>query len=267
MGNITLIKEEAFHDEWADSIDINTVMVDESFECATAPENRFIMQKLGDISGKKILELGAGAGEASVYFAKKGADVTATDLSGGMLQVVTRLAAKYGVSVKTEKCASDALPFANNSFDIVYAANLLHHVDIAKTIKEAHRVLKPGGCFISFDPLAHNPIINIYRRLASGVRTPDEHPIKMKQLAMFKETFGNISFHTTWLFSNLIFVKMFFIEKIDPNKERYWNRKITRYSLYEKLYIRLEKFDRIFLKVFPFMRRYCWNIVIFCSKK
>lgn len=267
MDNTKHEVEEAFHDNWADSIDINTVMVDENFECATSPENRYIINRLGNISGLKILELGAGAGEASVYFAKKNADVTATDISNGMLEVVKQLAVKHKVPVKCVKCSSDMLPFESNIFDVVYAANLLHHVDIEKTIIEARRVLKPEGLFISWDPLAHNPVINMYRKIASKVRTPDEHPIKMKQLKIFKEIFGNVSYHTTWLFTNIIFLKMFFLEKIDPNKERYWKRILTEYKIYERLYIKLERFDSFFLKIFLFMKRYCWNIVIFCRKQ
>ena len=80
IDNKILDKEESFHDDWARSIQPHEVMVDEFFEACTAPENRLIMKKLGDVSGKKILELGAGLGEASVYFAKRGAEVIATDI-------------------------------------------------------------------------------------------------------------------------------------------------------------------------------------------
>jgi len=268
MDNELLKKEESFHDDWADSIDIDSVMVDEFFESALAPENRYIFGKLGDLNDKSVLELGAGAGEASVYFAKKGANVVATDLSGGMLKVVEKLAEKHGVSVKTEKCSADSLPFADGSFDVVYAGNLLHHVDIAKTLAEAHRVLKNGGSFVSWDPLAHNPAINVYRRIATKVRTSDEHPLKMKELKIFKGIFGkeNVSYHTAWFFTNFIFLKMYLIEKVDPNKERYWKRIYTHSHLYEKTYKKLEKADGGFLKIFPFMRRFCWNIIIICKK-
>jgi ubiquinone/menaquinone biosynthesis C-methylase UbiE len=272
MHNDVLFKEENFHDDWASTIDIDSVMVDEYFECVTSPENRFIIKKLederggGGLKGLKILELGAGAGKASVYFAKKGADVITTDISGGMLEVAKQVATKHGVVLKTEQCFSDMLPFMDNSFDVVYAANLLHHVEIEKTLNEARRVLKPHGYFVSWDPLAHNPVINVYRKLASKVRTDDEHPIRMKQLVLFKNIFGNLSCHTTWLFANIIFLKMFLIERIDPNKERYWERIVIEYKRYEKIYRRLERFDNIFLKIFPFMKRYCWNIVVFCQK-
>lgn len=56
-------------------------------------------------------------------------------------------------------------------FDVAYAGNVLHHVDIAVTLGEIHPVLRPGGALVSWDPLAHNPLINIYRRMGSPVRT------------------------------------------------------------------------------------------------
>ncbi|MBT3261239.1 class I SAM-dependent methyltransferase [bacterium] len=265
-GEKILHKEESFHDDWAASVDIDRVAVDEFFEACTAPENRYIMQKLGDLNGKRILEVGCGLGEASVYFAKKGADVVATDISSGMLEVVKKLAALHNVSLTTKQAYSHELDFVDNSFDVVYAANLLHHIDLEPTLKEVKRVLKKGGVFISWDPLAHNPMINVYRKMAMKVRTDDEHPIQMKQLKIFKQFFSKIDIKTTWFFTLWIFLKFYFIDRVDPNKERYWKKIITDHKKLEKMYYRLEKIDNLFLKLFPFMRRFCWNIVVIGEK-
>lgn len=261
------LQEEAFHDSWADSINVDEVMVDEFFEACTSPENRIILNSLGNIEGKKILELGCGAGEASVYFAKKGGDVTATDLSAGMLRVVGKVADKHGVSVSMKQTASDRLDFADNSFDIVYAANLLHHVDIASTLAEIERVLKPGGIFAAWDPLAHNPLINVYRRMATEVRTEDEHPIRMSDLKLFRQRFENVTYSATWLFSLWIFIRFFLFERVDPNKERYWKKILVEHRRLEREFGFLKRLDDIVLKGLPFLRRYCWNIVIIAQKK
>ena len=261
-----LAREEAFHDDWANSIDITKIKVDDYFEVATAPENRYIIKNLGDIKGKTILELGCGAGEASVYFAKQGAIVTATDLSQGMLDVTLKLAKLHGTKVSAVKTPAAPLPFADNSFDIIYAANVLHHVDLEVTLLECRRVLKPGGIFCSWDPLAHNPVINIYRKMAMGVRTEDEHPIKMKQLKYFKSTFSSVDIHTTWFFALWIFMRFYLIEKVNPNKERYWKKIVDEHQRLDKLYGRLERYDRGFLRIFPFLKRYCWNIVVLATK-
>lgn len=259
-------KEETFHDSWAESINIDEVIVDGFFEAYTSPENRMILSILGDIKGKKILELGCGAGEASVYFARKGADVTAADISNGMLEVVQKVAEKYRVSLQTKKCYSHKIDFEDESFDIVYAANLLHHVDIESTVVEVHRVLKKGGIFVSWDPLAHNPAINVYRRIATKVRTEDEHPLKMSDLRIFKKYFSRVETDATWFFTLWIFIKFYFIDRINPNKERYWKKILIEHKRLEKMYKRLDKIDTLFFKLFPFMKKYCWNIIIFSFK-
>ena len=101
--------------------------------------------QLGEIKGKKLLDLGCGAGEAAVYFAKNGADVTATDISAQMLDLVQHVSKRHGVEVKTIKSFSHHIEVLDNTYDIVYAANLLHHVDLDRTLAEITRVLKKGG--------------------------------------------------------------------------------------------------------------------------
>ncbi len=261
-----LQKEAVFHDAWAQSLDPGEVWVDESFETCSTPEARLIMRWLGNIEGKRILDLGSGAGEAAVYFAKKGALVTASDISPGMLKLVEKVAEKHQTRLNTLCCSADAVPLPDQSFDIVHAANLLHHVAIENTILEAKRLLVPGGIFVSWDPLAHNPAINIYRRMASQVRTVDEHPIQFSQLKLFKTHFSEFKYTAYWFFTLLIFFKFFFIDRVHPNKERYWKKIIKDRKKIESLYVFLEKLDRSFLKLFPFMQRYCWNIVLFCRK-
>jgi SAM-dependent methyltransferase len=259
-------KEESFHDQWAQTIHQDDILVEESFESCVSPENRLIIKRLGDLKDKKILELGCGAGEASVYFAKKGAFVTATDISAGMLDITGKLADRFHVGVLLKKSESGKIDFDDESFDIVYAANLLHHVDIDETLQEASRVLKKGGVFVSWDPLAYNPFINVYRRLAKNVRTEGEHPIKAEDLRLFKKHFSRVEFDMAWLFTLWIFLRFYLFDRVDPGKERYWKKILLEHKRLEKIHNRLEKIDCVFLKWFPFMRWFCWNIVIFGYK-
>ncbi len=266
MPDIDIAREELFHDAWAESIDIDAINVCGFDSICTLPETAIIAGELGDLTGKRVLELGAGAGEASVYFAMRGAHVVATDLSGGMLRVAQRLAEKHGVQIETVKTRSDHLVFADESFDVVYAANLLHHVDIDPTLQEVRRVLKNGGVFASWDPLAHNPAINIYRRIATEVRTEDEHPLTMRDLERFRGQFRSVTWHGTWLFTLLIFVKFYFLDRIDPNKTRYWKLIVDEQEHLAPLYKPLKRLDDFVLRVFPFMKRYCWNAVVIAQK-
>src|SRR3989338_7494052 len=193
MDNVeeVLKREKEFHDEWASTIDLENINVESFFESSTAPENRFILTRLGDIKGKKLLDIGCGAGENSVYFAKKGAICTATDYSSGMVEVAKKFAAKNNVKIEAHTMNAMDMDIPDNTFDITYASNILHHVDQYKTLKEMHRVLKHGGKACFWDPLKHNPIINVYRKIATKVRTEDEHPLDINIIkyarSLFKE--------------------------------------------------------------------------------
>jgi len=258
--------EENFHDDWALSIDANKLMINEHFEVCTAPENRIIMEKLKSIAGKKMLELGCGFGEASIYFARKGAIVTATDISSNMLEVVNNLSRKYKVSLETKQCTSHNLSCNDEEFDIVYAANVLHHVDLEETIGEILRVLKKGGILASWDPIAYNPLINIYRKLAKRVRTTGEHPLRICDLRLLEKHFSEVQTYMTWFFCLWLFIRFYLIERIDPNKERYWKKILAEHERLRSEYMFLEKIDKIFLKLFPFMKRFCWNVVVIAKK-
>ncbi|MDY7012521.1 MAG: class I SAM-dependent methyltransferase [Cyanobacteriota bacterium] len=262
----TLAKERQFHDRWAADIDIDRIRIEDYFEACTAPENRFILQKLGDVRGKSILDLGCGAGENSVYFARKGARCIATDYSPGMVEVALQLAAKNGVQIEGKAANAMALDFCDDCFDIVYAANLLHHIPEPNVaLQEMHRVLKPGGKACFWDPLKHNPIINIYRRMATEMRTEDEHPLDIGIVEEVRSRFSRVEFETFWLASLWIFLRFYLIEKVDPNQERYWKKIIVEQARLKPEYERLEKLDRI-LKQLPGMKRMCWNLAVVAVK-
>lgn len=263
--NDVLEREECFHDEWAKSVDPKNVQVDALEMACTMPETRFIIKRIGkkNLKGKKILEIGCGLGEASVYFAKQGAEVTATDLSSGMVNLALKVAEYHKVKINVKTCSADDLPFVDDSFDIVYAANVLHHVDMDKTLAEIKRVLKNNGTFICWDPIKYNPAINIYRRLASGVRTVDEHPIDIDYVKKVKKTFkGDVLTRGFWFLTNLIFVKYYFIDKLNPSKVRYWKYVIDDADNVKKTYSILEGIDNVLLRLFPIFKWWCWNMVI-----
>ena len=261
-----LEREEAHHDQWSSEIDAGSIRVEKFFESSTSPENRFLLGKLGDLKGKRILDLGCGAGEGSVYFALKGADCVAADLSSGMVQIALRVAERYGVKVHGHVMNAMAIDFPDCSFDIVYAANLLHHGNPVATLREMHRVLRPGGKACFWDPLKHNPIINIYRRIAKNVRSRDERPLDYNTIIDdARGLFSRIEYDTFWFCTLWIFLKFYFIEHVDPNKERYWKKIISEEERLRPLYLRLEKYDAC-IKRAPFMKRYAWNIALVGTK-
>ncbi|PPR65442.1 MAG: putative methyltransferase YcgJ [Alphaproteobacteria bacterium MarineAlpha3_Bin7] len=104
---------------------------------------------LEKLSGKKILEIGPGAGAHSALFAKYNAVVTSVDITFERVQSTQK---KFIVLDKTiagcQAIQGDAenLPFSDSSFDIIYSNGVLHHSTNTKTaVREAYRLLKPGG--------------------------------------------------------------------------------------------------------------------------
>lgn len=271
MSNVTeseerLAKERAFHDAWADSEGIENIDIQASNESCTAPEMRYITQRLGDIQGKRLLDVGCGLGEASVYFALLGAEVTSLDLSQGMLDATCRLAQSNGTRVIPHVSAAEDLQLpADAKFDIIYTGNLLHHVEIDQTLSRIKHHLAPGGVLVTWDPLAYNPAINVYRAIATDVRTPDEHPLKWRDIQLFRKHFEAVETRYFWLTTLVIFLLMALVQRRNPNKERFWKVVVQEGEKWRWLYSPLEKLDRLLLLVFPPLRLLCWNVVVVAS--
>jgi 2-polyprenyl-3-methyl-5-hydroxy-6-metoxy-1,4-benzoquinol methylase len=258
--------EREFHDAWAESEDVEKIDVRGSNEVCTAPEMRYITKRLGNIKGKKLLDVGCGLGEASVYFAILGADVTSSDLSQGMLDATTRLATANGVSVRQHIASAEDMQLPLDAkFDIIYAGNLLHHVDINETISRIKGHVAPGGVLVTWDPLDYNPAINIYRSMATDVRTPDEHPLKIGDIETFRKHFGTVETRYFWFTTLIIFVLMALGQRRNPNKERFWKVILQEGDKWAWLYKPLELLDRVLLTIIPPLRPLCWNIVVVSS--
>jgi 2-polyprenyl-3-methyl-5-hydroxy-6-metoxy-1,4-benzoquinol methylase len=229
----------------------------------TAPEMRSIRASLGPLRGKRLLDVGCGLGEASVFFALEGADVTATDISSGMLDAAQRLAAANNVALRTVVSASEDLAIAaEEPFDIIYTGNTLHHVNIAESLSRLLPLLKDDGTFVSWDPVAYNPVINVYRWMATEVRTEDEHPLTLADIRTIRGHFRSSQIRWFWLTTLLLFIVMAVIQRRSPNKERFWKKVVEEADRWAWLYRPLEMLDRVLLTVFPFLRPLCWNVVV-----
>jgi SAM-dependent methyltransferase len=260
-------KEANFHDQWAASTKISEVEVRAAFEAITAPENRFILSQMGPLKGKRILDIGSGLGESSVYFALLGAYVTTVDISPKMVELAVKLGETYGVKLTGVVSAAESLNVPDSSFDFVYIGNLMHHItDRAKMFEQIQQALKPNGRFFSWDPLAYNPVINVYRKMATQVRTEDEAPLTTADLALAKRYFNNVGHQEFWFLSLVIFLKYYFIDRVHPNSDRYWKRILRETDASLWWFKPLQKVDQILAKL-PAVRWMAWNIVIWGTKK
>ncbi|WP_052311887.1 MULTISPECIES: class I SAM-dependent methyltransferase [unclassified Actinoplanes] len=105
---------------------------------------------LGDVHGRKVLELGAGAAAGARWLRRQGAEVAAMDLSAGMLRHARAAAARSGVEVPLVQADALALPFRDGAFDIVCTAfgAIPFVADSAAAMREVARVLRPGGSWV-----------------------------------------------------------------------------------------------------------------------
>lgn len=96
--------------------------------------------------GKTVLEIGVGVGTDHVRFARAGADLHGIDLTERAVALVRRRLELEGLSSDLRVADAEALPFADESFDVVYSWGVLHHTpDTARAVAEAVRVAQPGA--------------------------------------------------------------------------------------------------------------------------
>lgn len=96
--------------------------------------------------GDRVLDVAAGSGNAAIPAAAAGAVVTASDLTPELFEAGRRIAAERGVALEWVEADAEALPFADDSFDVVMscvgAMFAPHH---QATADELLRVVRPGG--------------------------------------------------------------------------------------------------------------------------
>ncbi|NNN06034.1 MAG: class I SAM-dependent methyltransferase [Elusimicrobia bacterium] len=96
--------------------------------------------------GKRVLEVGFGAGTDFVRFARAGAVLTGIDLTEHGARLVRARLAHEGLSADIHVGDAENLPFADGTFDLVYSWGVIHHTeDTPRAAREIARVVKPGG--------------------------------------------------------------------------------------------------------------------------
>lgn len=109
-------------------------------------ERRLILELLGDVNGREMLDVGCGDGALAVALSQRGAKVAAVDASEAMVNAARSRSAEEGAEVSFRVATADRLPFPDGSCDIVVAVTVLCFVeDAAPVFGEMARVLRPGG--------------------------------------------------------------------------------------------------------------------------
>jgi len=154
------------------------------------------LQLMGDVKGKRVLEIGCGGGQNSIALAKRGAVVSGIDFSENQVAYAKRLAKREGVEVDFHVGdMQDLSRFPDCTFDLVMTAfSLLYVKSLERTFAEVYRVLKEGGVFVFSEghPFAEGKLIqhegkNVYairdyfkrRKIYWEDKLPDGTRVKM----------------------------------------------------------------------------------------
>jgi len=186
-----------------------------------------LLESLGDVSGKRILLLGNGVSLKEFYFLKLGGICVWTDLS---IQAIRHIKEKFAQSEfyqadlqDVEFHAVDAchLPFANETFDVIYGCAFVHHIeDLEGLFAEVARCLKPGGICRFLDH-AYSPLwqflkktmlkpLQLYTHRKHGISPADEIATERggyarSEIERIKEKFN---------FKEMLFLKVGFLEQL-----------------------------------------------------
>jgi ubiquinone/menaquinone biosynthesis C-methylase UbiE len=132
-------------------------------------------ERLGDLAGKRVLDIGCGLGGKTVAYAEARARVTGVDLSEKNVAQCSAFARARGVEAAFAAGDAERLPFAGGSFDAVIANDSLEHfANPEAALRELARVLKPGGSIFLFFTPWKSPLGS---HLYDYIRTPWCHLI------------------------------------------------------------------------------------------
>jgi len=154
-------------------------------------------------ANKKILDVGTGTGSIAVLLANMGMDVAGVDIAPNMLEIARRRANKQGVSINLVEASADALPFEDDTYDIVFSRHLFWTLPKPiEAIVEWVRVAKPGGIVAIADGWWHEPTAEMRARRAVGrlvrrVMTPRHaNPREYAHLSKSLPVAGGVSPYT-----------------------------------------------------------------------
>jgi SAM-dependent methyltransferase len=105
---------------------------------------------LGEVSGRRVLEVGCGSAPCARWLATRGASVTALDLSTAMLRYASAAGELTGIEVPLVRANAERLPFAAGSFDLACSAfgAVPFVASVEAVFREVARVLRPGGGWV-----------------------------------------------------------------------------------------------------------------------
>jgi len=211
------------------------------------------LDRIGQVSKLRVLDVGCGLGALSIYLANQGAEVVGIDIAEGMTARCRKRASSAGIEAEFVICDAERLPFREGAFDKVVGMRSIHHLPCLLTFfKETDRVLKAGECAVFVEPQKKNLIVEVNRKLLHpDSRTADEHPLVPKDISDAQNVFPDTKIDTFYLISPIAFFFKFLL-KSD-----------VFFSLSSRALHFIEK---------PFcetrlLRRHCWQVLLTLTKQ
>jgi len=202
----------------------------------------------GHCVGKRVLEYGCGPDSHALFIASKDGAVTGIDLSPVAISknrdaLKERSLSQASFSVMN----AELLAFSDNSFDLICGNGILHHLELDRCFAELSRTLRPEGTAVFLEPLGHNPLINLYRRLTPGMRSVDEHPLLSADFIKASDYFGCVDisyFHLTSLLAVLF----------------------SGFSWFPRIVRQLNSLDQALFRRLPWVRKHAWAVAMVLSE-
>jgi ubiquinone/menaquinone biosynthesis C-methylase UbiE len=195
------------------------------------------------LPGADVLEYGCAKGDKALRWARAGARLKGIDISGEAVRIANQRASDEGLPAQFFAMNAEQMDFADRSFDVVFGEGILHHLDLNKAYREISRVLKSSGRAIFVEPLGHNPVLNLYRKLTPKMRTDDEHPLLERDFELMRTYFEDVR------------VRYFHLATLAAVPLR-------KSPLFKPVLSALQSIDGALLQLVPPIRRWAWVAVV-----
>ncbi|HEY5807685.1 MAG TPA: class I SAM-dependent methyltransferase [Povalibacter sp.] len=190
--------------------------------------------------GRNVLAYGCGDEILAYDLAETAKHVTGIDISDVAIVQAERVAQERNLhNVRFHVDNAEDMHIADGSIDVVVGARIIQHLDIPKAVGELRRVLSDDGVALFAEPLGHNPVLNWYRDRTPELRTPDDHPLLVRDLRYMAKEFSSCRVTYFGLISPLLGLIMRAVRS---------DRLLTRL---------VWSIDRLLCRI-PGLRRYAW---------
>ncbi len=233
---------------WNDSLEsFEPYDVDESpFE----KDNEYFLKIIGDVNNKKLLDIGCGNGETSMYFARRGAIVTSIDMSETAVNNTLKNAELHKVKVNAFRLDALEINKISDKFDLIIGKFILHHIEpFVQFVENLYKIVDNNGRAVFYENNARNKILMFFRKTVVGrfgvpkYGDNQEYPFTYLEFKMIKNRFKTVKlYYPQFRFFSLLAPYIF------KNNEK--SNRITR------------KIDNFVYTKIPFFNRYSYIQII-----